>query len=336
MVNHVLDWSKRGVTTNFVEMTYRLGFFPELQPYARGRLKVSDLHEIYYEECGKPSGKPVVILHGGPGGGISANLRRFHNPSAYRMILLDQRGCGASTPYACMEENTTWDLVSDIEKLRLHLKIERWQVFGGSWGSTLALAYTETHPERVMELIVRGIFTVRKKEVDWLYQFGASMLFPEFWEDYVRPIPEVERGDFVVAYHKRLTGDDELVKLACARAWSQWEGAVSSLLPDPQRVAQFGDDHFAIALASIECHYFINKGFLENDDQLLRGADKLRDIPGVIAQGRYDVITPADTAYKLSKAWPKAQYVIVPDAGHAGSEQGMVDALVRATNSFIG
>jgi proline iminopeptidase len=198
-------------------MTDRLGFFPELQPYARGRLKVSDLHEIYFEECGNPSGKPVVILHGGPGGGISVNLRRFHNPSAYRMILFDQRGCGASTPYACLEENTTWDLVSDIEKLRLHLGIERWQVFGGSWGSTLALAYAETHAERVTELIMRGIFTARKKEIDWLYQSGASMLFPEFWEDYVRPIPEDERHDFVAAYHKRLTGDDGMVKLACAR-----------------------------------------------------------------------------------------------------------------------
>jgi proline iminopeptidase len=317
-------------------MNDRLGFFPELQPYDRGRLQVSDLHEIYFEECGNPLGKPVVILHGGPGGGISPNLRRFHDPAVYRMILFDQRGCGASTPYAGLEENTTWDLVSDIEKLREHLGIEQWQVFGGSWGSTLALAYAETYPERVMELIVRGIFTVRKKEVDWLYQFGASMLFPEFWEDYVRPIPEEERGDFVSAYHKRLTGDDEQAKLTCARAWSQWEGAVSSLLPNPERVEQFGNDHFAIAFASIECHYFINRGFLKTDDQLLRNAHLLADIPGVIAQGRYDVITPPDTAYALSKAWPKAKFEVVPDAGHAGNEPGMVDALVLATNSFIG
>lgn len=317
-------------------MSDRLDFFPELQPYARGRLKVSDMHEIYFEECGNPSGKVVVILHGGPGGGISMNLRRFHDPSAYRMILFDQRGCGASTPYACLENNTTWDLVSDIEKLRVHLRIERWQVFGGSWGSTLALAYAESYPERVTELILRGIFTVRKKEVDWLYQFGASMLFPEYWEDFVRPIPEAERGDFVAAYHKRLTGNDEVEKAACARAWSQWEGAVSSLLPNPERVTQFGDDHFAIAFASIECHYFINKGFFETDDQLLRNAHRLADIPCVIAQGRYDVITPPDTAYALSMAWPNAKFVIVPDAGHAGSEPGMVDALVRATNSFIG
>ncbi len=317
-------------------MSDRLDFFPELQPYARGRLKVSDMHEIYFEECGNPSGKVVVILHGGPGGGISMNLRRFHDPSAYRMILFDQRGCGASTPYACLENNTTWDLVSDIEKLRVHLRIERWQVFGGSWGSTLALAYAESYPERVTELILRGIFTVRKKEVDWLYQFGTSMLFPEYWEDFVRPIPEAERGDFVAAYHKRLTGNDEVEKAACARAWSQWEGAVSSLLPNPERVTQFGDDHFAIAFASIECHYFINKGFFETDDQLLRNAHRLADIPCVIAQGRYDVITPPNTAYALSMAWPNAKFVIVPDAGHAGSEPGMVDALVRATNSFIG
>ena len=317
-------------------MSDRLDFFPELQPYARGRLKVSDMHEIYFEECGNPSGKVVVILHGGPGGGISMNLRRFHDPSAYRMILFDQRGCGGSTPYACLENNTTWDLVSDIEKLRVHLRLERWQVFGGSWGSTLALAYAESYPERVTELILRGIFTVRKKEVHWLYQFGASMLFPEYWEDFVRPIPEAERGDFVAAYHKRLTGNDEVEKAACARAWSQWEGAVSSLLPNPERVTQFGDDHFAIAFASIECHYFINKGFFETDDQLLRNAHRLADIPCVIAQGRYDVITPPDTAYALSMAWPNAKFVIVPDAGHAGSEPGMVDALVRATNSFIG
>ncbi len=336
MVNHVWDCSKQWVSSNFIEMTDRLSFFPELQPYARGRLKVSDLHEIYFEECGNSTGQPVVILHGGPGGGISMNLRRFHDPSAYRMILFDQRGCGASTPYICLEENTTWDLVSDIEKLRLHLGIERWQVFGGSWGSTLALAYAETHAERVTELIMRGIFTARKKEIDWLYQFGASMLFPEFWEDYVRPIPEDERHDFVAAYHKRLTGDDGMVKLACARAWSQWEGAVSSLLPNPDRVMQFGNDHFATAFASIECHYFINKGFLETDDQLLRDAFKLSGIPGAIVQGRYDVITPAHSAYELSKAWPKAKFVVVPDAGHAGSEPGIVDALVRATNSFIG
>ena len=317
-------------------MIERLGFFPEIQPYLRGRLRVSDLHEIYFEECGNPHGKPVVILHGGPGSSISPNLRRFHNPSSYRIILFDQRGCGASIPYACLEENTTHDLVADMEKLRAHLGIERWQVFGGSWGSTLGLAYAETYPKRVIALIMRGIFTSRKKEIDWLYQSGASMLFPEFWQDYVRPIPENERHDFVSAYHRRLTGHDEALKISCAKAWSQWEAAVSSLLPNPLRVAEFGDDHFAIAFASIECHYFINRSFFESDDQLLRDAHKLANIPGVIVQGRYDVITPPDTAYELSKVWPTAKYVVVPDAGHAGNEPGTVDALVRATNSFIG
>ena len=316
-------------------MIDRLGFFPEIQPYWRGRLQVSDLHEIYFEECGNPQGKPCVILHGGPGSGISPNLRRFHNPAAYRIILFDQRGCGASTPHACLEENTTQDLVADMERLRSHLDVSRWQVFGGSWGSTLALAYAETYPERVTELIVRGIFTVRKKEINWLYQFGASMLFPEFWQDYVRPIPEDERHDFVVAYHKRLTGNDEQIKISSARAWSQWEGAVSSLLPNSQRVEDFGDDYFAIAFARIECHYFINRGFFEFDDQLLRDAYRLVNIPGVIVQGRYDVITPPDTAYELSKVWLNAKLVIVADAGHAGNEPGTVDALVQATNSFI-
>lgn len=315
-------------------MNTRQDFFPEIRPYASGRLQVSSLHEIYYEECGNPKGKPVVVLHGGPGGGIFPNLRRFHDPTHYRIILFDQRGCGASTPYACLEENTTQDLVADMERLRIHLGVERWQVVGGSWGSTLALAYAEAYPSLVTELIVRGIFTVRQVEVDWLYQHGASMLFPDFWEDYVKPIPEAERHDFVKAYHQRLTGRDEAAKIACARAWSQWEGATSSLLPNPSRVAEFGEDRFAIAFASIEAHYFFNRGFFETDGQLLRDAVRLAEIPGVIVQGRYDVITPPATAYALSKAWPKARLEIIPDAGHTGSEPGNVDAMVRATNEF--
>lgn len=319
----------------FYAMNQRIELFPELQPHTRGRLRVSDLHEIYYEECGNPAGKPVVVLHGGPGGGISPNLRRYHDPAYYRIILFDQRGCGASTPHACLEENTTQDLLADTERLRIHLNIECWQVFGGSWGSTLALAYAETYPMRVTELIVRGIFTVRKKEVDWLYQHGASVLFPDFWESYVAPIPDEERNDFVAAYHKRLTGNDEQVKLSCARAWSQWEGAVSSLLPNPERVNNFGNEHFAIAFARIEVHYCYHKGFFEVDDQLLRNAHKIAGIPGVIVQGRYDVITPPDTAWQLHKTWPKARFEMIDDAGHAGSETGTVDALVRATNSFI-
>lgn len=315
-------------------MNTRQDFFPEIRPYASGRLQVSSLHEIYYEECGNPKGKPVVVLHGGPGGGIFPNFRRFHDPTHYRIILFDQRGCGASTPYACLEENTTQDLVADMERLRIHLGVERWQVVGGSWGSTLALAYAEAYPSLVTELIVRGIFTVRQVEVDWLYQHGASMLFPDFWEDYVKPIPEAERHDFVKAYHQRLTGRDEAAKIACARAWSQWEGATSSLLPNPSRVAEFGEDRFAIAFASIEAHYFFNRGFFETDGQLLRDAVRLAEIPGVIVQGRYDVITPPATAYALSKAWPKARLEIIPDAGHTGSEPGNVDAMVRATNEF--
>ncbi len=317
-------------------MNTRQDFFPEIRPYASGRLQVSSLHEIYYEECGNPKGKPVVVLHGGPGGGIFPNLRRFHDPTHYRIILFDQRGCGASTPYACLEENTTQDLVADMERLRIHLGVERWQVVGGSWGSTLALAYAEAYPSLVTELIVRGIFTVRQVEVDWLYQHGASMLFPDFWEDYAKPIPEAERHDFVKAYHQRLTGRDEAAKIACARAWSQWEGATSSLLPNPSRVAEFGEDRFAIAFASIEAHYFFNRGFFETDGQLLRDAVRLAEIPGVIVQGRYDVITPPATAYALSKAWPKARLEIISDAGHTGSEPGNVDAMVRATNEFVG
>jgi proline iminopeptidase len=316
-------------------MTQRLAFFPEISPYAQGRLRVSGLHEIYYEECGNPHGKPVVVLHGGPGSGISPFLRRLHNPAKYRIILFDQRGCGASTPYASLEENTTHDLVADMEKLRRHLNIERWQVVGGSWGSTLALAYAQAHVPHVSELIVRGIFTVREREVRWFYQEGASFLFPEAWEDYVKPIPVNERHDLVGAYYKRLTGDDEAEKIKCARAWSQWEGSTLSLLPDATRVEQFGDAQFAIAFGRIECHYFVNRGFFPADDYLLANAHLLRDVPGVIIQGRYDVVTPPETAYLLSKAWPTARFEMILDAGHTGTEPGIADALVRATNGFL-
>jgi proline iminopeptidase len=313
----------------------KLSFFPEIQPFARGRLQVSALHEIYFEQSGNPKGKPVVVLHGGPGGGISPFLRRMHNPAHYRIILFDQRGCGASTPHACLEENTTQHLVADMEKLRTHLKIERWQVTGGSWGSTLALAYAQSFPQRVTELVMRGIFTVRRREVQWFYQEGASFLFPEAWGSFLAPIPEAERDDLVSAYYKRLTGANEDEKITCARAWSQWEGSTLSLLPDVSRVLQFGDEHFAIAFGRIECHYFVNGGFFETDDHLLAHAHLLKDIPGVIVQGRYDVVTPAATAYALSKAWPKARFEIISDAGHTGTEPGITDAMVRATNSFI-
>jgi proline iminopeptidase len=315
-------------------MPQRLTFYPDIRPFDRGRLQVSQLHEIYYEQCGNPAGKPVVVLHGGPGGGISPMLRQMHDPRVYRMVLFDQRGCGNSTPHAELRENTTWDLVADIERLREKLGIARWQVVGGSWGSTLALAYAQRHRERVTELILRGIFTLRQKEVNWFYQFGASEIFPDAWQAFVAPIPEPERHDMVGAYHERLTGGDPAVQRSCARAWSQWEGSTLSLYPDPLRVARFGADGFALAFARIECHYFINKGFFETDGQLLADMHLLHGVPGVIVQGRYDVVTPPVTAFDLSRAWPKALLEWVPDAGHTATEPGIQDALVRATQGF--
>ena len=309
-------------------------FYPELQPYARGRLRVSDIHEIYFEECGNPRGKPVVVLHGGPGGGITPFLRRLHDPALYRIILFDQRGCGQSSPHAELRENTTWHLVADMETLRSHLGIDTWQVLGGSWGSTLALAYAQKHTERVTELILRGIFTVRQREIRWFYQEGASALFPDVWETFVAPIPMDERGDLVAAYYRRLTGDNPQEQMACAKAWSQWEASTLSLRPNPTLINEFGSDAFALAFGRIECHYFINKGFFENDGQLLMGAQKLRGLPGVIIQGRYDVVTPAETAWALHKAWPEAAFEIIPDAGHTGTEPGITDALIRATDRF--
>ncbi|HEX7108747.1 MAG TPA: prolyl aminopeptidase [Aestuariivirga sp.] len=309
-------------------------FYPELQPHTRGRLRVSDLHEIYYEECGNPKGKPVVVLHGGPGGGISPFLRRLHDPKLYRIILFDQRGCGQSTPNAELRENTTWHLVADMEALRQHLEIEKWQVLGGSWGSTLALAYAQAHTERVNELILRGIFTVRQREIIWFYQEGANALFPDAWEAYVAPIPANERNDLVAAYHKRLTGNNIAEQLACAKAWSQWEANTVSLHPNPKLVIEFGNDAFALAFGRIECHYFVNRGFFETDGQLLAEAGKLRGLPGVIIQGRYDVVTPAETAWALHRAWPEAHFEIVPDAGHTATEPGITDALIRATDRF--
>lgn len=312
----------------------RRTFYPEQQPFNRGRLRVSALHEIYFEECGNPAGKPVVVLHGGPGGGISPFLRQMHDPEAYRIVLFDQRGCGNSTPHAELAENTTWDLVEDMERLRRHLGILHWQVVGGSWGSTLALAYAETHPEQVTELIIRGIFTLRKSEIQWFYQAGADQIFPDAWERFIEPIPETERHDLLAAYHRRLTGEDETEQRRCARAWSQWEGATLSLLPDEKRVTDFGADRFALAFARIECHYFMNRGFFARDGQLLEDAHRLRQIPGVIIQGRYDVVTPATSAWALHKAWPQASFTMVPDAGHTALEPGIADALVRATDQF--
>ncbi|MDP4822956.1 MAG: prolyl aminopeptidase [Aestuariivirgaceae bacterium] len=308
--------------------------FPEILPYRQGRLKVSALHEIAYEECGNPQGKPVVVLHGGPGGGSNPYLRRLHDPAHYRIIQFDQRGCGASTPHAELEANTTWDLVADMEALRELLGISRWQVMGGSWGSTLALAYAQTHPERVSELILRGIFTLRRAELLWFYQEGASWLYPDAWEGFLAPIPLEERHDMMAAYYRRLTGPDRDIQLQAARAWSQWEGATLSLFPDADRVRSFGADAYALAFARIECHYFVNGGFFQHDDELLRHAHRLANIPGAIVHGRYDVVTPLATAHLLHKAWPQAQFTIVPDAGHASTEPGITSALIAASQRF--
>ena len=308
--------------------------YPPIEPNRTGMLKVSDVHTIYWEESGNPDGKPAVFLHGGPGGGSDPKVRRFFHPAKYRIIVFDQRGCGKSTPYASLEANTTWDLVSDIEKLREHLGIAKWQVFGGSWGSTLALAYAEKHPDRVTELVLRGIFLLRKKEIDWFYQEGASIIFPDAWEPYLAHIPEAERGDLVKAYHKRLTHEDPKVRLAAAKIWSGWEGATSKLLPDAAFTGHYEEDEFALAFARIEVHYFANRGFFEVDDQLLRDAKKIRHIPGVIVQGRYDVVCPIFSAWALHRAWPEADLIVSPDAGHSAWEPPNCRALVAATDKF--
>ncbi len=306
--------------------------YPEIQPYSSGFLKVSDLHTIYFEEAGNPKGKPVVFLHGGPGGGLIANYRRYFNPEKWRIILFDQRGCGQSTPFAELKNNTTWDLVSDIEKLRNHLSIAKWAVFGGSWGSTLALSYAIKHAEKCTELFLRGIFLLRKKEIDWFYQEGCSKIYPDAWEEYVKPIPENERHDFVSAFYKRLTSEDPRVRKEAAKAWSIWEGSTSKLIPESDVVARFGEDEFADAFARIECHYFINKGFFSEDNFLLNNVDKIRKIPTVIVQGRYDVVCPAESAWDLHRAFPEAKFHLIADAGHSLSEKGITDALIRATD----
>ena len=316
-------------------MTDRRPLYPEITPYRTGRMQVSDLHEIYFEECGNPSGKPALVLHGGPGGGISPFLRQGHDPAKYRIILFDQRGCGQSTPHASLIDNTTWDLVADIERLRAHLGVDRWQVVGGSWGSTLALTYAISHPARVTELILRGIFMIRKFEIDWFYQSGASALFPDVWEGFLAPIPMAERGNLLAAYSKRLTGPDSAEKTACAQAWSRWEGTTISLLPDPARADGFAEGHFAAAFAAIECHYFMHGGFFDRDDWILANAPRLASIPGTIIHGRYDVCTPMQNAWDLHKGWPQADLYIVNDAGHTGTEPGIADAMVRATDGYL-
>ena len=312
----------------------RRSLYPAIEPYDTGMLQVDAVHTLYYEQSGNPQGKPVVFLHGGPGGGTDPKHRQFFDPTKYRIVLFDQRGCGRSTPYGELRDNTTWHLVSDIEAVREHLAIDRWQVFGGSWGSSLALAYAQTHTARVTELVVRGIFLLRQWEINWFYQEGTSRLFPDAWQHYVNAIPPAERHDLVSAYYKRLTGDDHAEKLKAARAWSIWEGSVSYLRHDPKTIDRFGDAEFAIPFARIECHYFKHRCFLTRDDQLLANMGQIAHVPGVIVQGRYDVVCPAQNAWELHQAWPKAQLHITPDAGHAALEPGNVDALVRATDAF--
>ena len=308
--------------------------YPEIEPYDSGMLKVSDLHTLYYEQSGNPNGKPVVFLHGGPGGGTNPKCRRFFDPTVYRIVLFDQRGCGKSTPHAELKDNTTWHLVNDIERIRNHLGIDRWQVFGGSWGSTLALAYAQTHPEQVTELVLRGIFMLRRWELEWFYQKGCDALYPDAWEPYLKAIPEVERGDLMSAYYRRLTSSDPQVRVNAARAWSVWEGATSYLWQDPGHIDSSGEDEFALAFARIECHYFVHGGFFEHDDQLLRNVERIRHIPAVIVQGRYDVVCPMRSAWDLHRAWPEADLRIVQDAGHSAFEPGNISELVQATDRF--
>jgi proline iminopeptidase len=312
------------------------GPYSGVEPFRTGLLRVSDVHEIYFEESGNPQGKPAVFLHGGPGGGTDPKMRTFFDPKLYRIVLFDQRGCGKSRPHANLVDNTTWHLVEDMERLREHLHIESWLVFGGSWGSTLALGYAETHPRRVTELVLRGIFLLRKWEIDWFYQNpgGAAALYPDLWEQYVAPIPAAERGEMIHAYYRRLTSQDQQVVRSAAKAWSIWEGATSFLCLNPEYVAKFQEDDYAAAFARIECHYFVNGGFMHTDNQLIEEVGHIRKIPAVIVQGRYDVICPMKSAWDLHRAWPEADLRIVPDAGHSAFERGNLHELVSATDRF--
>lgn len=308
--------------------------YAAIEPYTTGTLQVSDLHTLYYEEVGNPNGKPIVFLHGGPGGGIDPIHRRFFNPQKWRVVLFDQRGCGRSAPHAELRENTTWHLVSDIERLRQHLGIDRWVVFGGSWGSTLSLAYSQTHPEACKGLILRGIFLLRQKELSWFYQEGASYFFPDAWEAYLKPISPTERHNLITAYYERLTSHDREIRQQAARAWSVWEASTSKLLPDVGLQQRFGENQFADAFARIECHYFVNKGFFEQENQLLDRCDRIRHLPVVIVQGRYDVVCPPMSAWDLHQALPESELIMIPDAGHSMTEPGICHALLEASDRF--
>ncbi len=308
--------------------------YPAITPYHQFKLAVTPPHELYVEECGTPDGIPVLFLHGGPGAGCEEYHRRFFNPEVYRIVLFDQRGAGKSTPHAELQHNTTWDLVADIEAIRQHLKIDRWLVFGGSWGATLALAYAQTHTQRVQGLILRGIFLCRPREIEWFYQEGASRIFPDYWEQFINVIPATERQNMVAAYYRRLTSSDELIRMQAAKAWSVWEGRTATLRGNKHVVDHFVHPHTALSLARIECHYFMHDSFMQ-ENQLLRDANKLHEIPGVIVQGRYDVVCPLESAWALSKAWPQADLQIVADAGHSAAEPGITAALVFATDNMI-
>ena len=314
-------------------MENQLNLYPKIKPYDSGFLNV-DEHQVYFEQCGNPNGKPAIFLHGGPGGGGSEDVRRFFNPDLYRIVVFDQRGCGRSKPHGCLKNNTTWDLVSDIENLRNKLGIEKWLVFGGSWGSTLSLAYAQAHPGSVSEIVLRGIFLLRKEELHWFYQDGASRIFPEAWSGFLEIIDEDKRDNLMSAYHKIFTSDDKQKRLIAAIAWSRWEAATSSLSYKPSLVEEFSDPEFALAFALIENHYFINKGWFETENQLIENIDKIRSIPSVIVQGRYDVVCPMKTAWELSEAWPEAEMIIAPSSGHTAFEKEITHALISATNKF--
>ena len=315
-------------------MNQLLSLFPPLEPFNFGFME-KDNHRIYYEQCGNPDGKPAVFLHGGPGGGGSTQVRRFFDPDKYHVVIFDQRGCGRSLPHGCLENNTTWDLVEDIENLKVKLGIKQWLVFGGSWGSTLALAYSQTYPDSVSEMVLRGIFMLRKKELDWFYQYGASNIFPEAWQKFIEPIEHNERDDLMAAYHKIFLSNNEEKKLNAAIAWSRWEGSTSSLSYNPDMANSFSDPKFALAFALIENHYFVNKGFLEHENQLIEsGIDIIRNIPTVIVQGRYDIVCPISTAWELSQNWPEAELIVAPSSGHSAFETEITHELIKANLEF--
>mmetsp|Transcript_23972 Transcript_23972/g.45108 ORF Transcript_23972/g.45108 Transcript_23972/m.45108 type:complete len:372 (+) Transcript_23972:3-1118(+) len=312
---------------------FRTGY-PPIEAYETGFLQVSDLHNIYWEQSGNPNGNPVVVLHGGPGGGCPPSYRTYFDPAKYRIIMFDQRGAGQSLPFAELKENTTWDLVSDIEKVRVHLGVEKWVVFGGSWGSTLSLSYSQKHRDRVKALVLRGIFMCRRSELQFFYQEGTSHLFPDAWEKYIAVIPEVERHDMISAYYRRVTDDDPAVRLEAAKAWTTWEMSTSNLIPNEAKIAQGEDPKFAEAFARIETHYFVHGAFMRNDQQLLEDVDKIKDVPCTIVQGRYDVVCPMKSCWDLHRAWPEADVKVVSDAGHSMSEPGIKSELLKATDKY--